>query len=234
MKKIAIIGGGKMGTALAAQLKKKFIVQIVGRDSKMKPCNIVILAVKPQDFDSVDLNLQNELLISIMAGVNLKKLAEKTGAKKIVRSMPNLPLRVGAGFTGWISKNVKEKKLVKDIFSMFGEEIELKNEDSINAITALSGSGPAYFFYICELLTEQACAFGFSKKDAEKIAANTLLGAAELVRNKKETFSELRQAVTSKKGTTEAALNYFIRSNFAKLFKDGIRRAKDRSEKLSK
>ncbi len=234
MKKIAIIGGGKMGTALAAKLKKEFSIQIVGRDSKMKPCDIVILAIKPQDFESLELNLQNELLISIMAGVNLKKLAEKTCAKKIVRSMPNLPLRVGAGFTGWISKNVKEKKLVKDIFSMFGEEIELKNEDAINAITALSGSGPAYFFYLCELMTEQACHFGFSKKDAEKIASNTLLGAAELVRNKTESFADLRASVSSKKGTTEAALNYFIRSNFAKLFKDGINRAKARSEKLNK
>ena len=139
MKKISIIGGGKMGSALASTLKKKFKIQVVGRNSKLKPCDIVILAVKPQDFENVNLNLKNELLISIMAGVSLKKLAEKTGAKKIVRSMPNLALRVGNGFTGWISKNAAgEKKLVKDIFSMFGEEIELKNEDSINAITALS------------------------------------------------------------------------------------------------
>lgn len=233
MKKIAIIGGGEMGSAMAAKLKKKFSVQIVGRDSKMKPCEIVILAVKPQDFDSLKLNLKNELLISIMAGVNLKKLAT-TGAKKIVRSMPNLPLRVGAGFTGWVSRNVTEKKLVKEIFSMFGEEIELKNEDAINAITALSGSGPAYFFYICELMVQQACDFGFSKKDAEKIAVETLIGAAELVRNKSESFADLRASVTSKKGTTEAAINYFMRSNFSKLFRDGIRRAKHRSEQLNK
>lgn len=234
MKKIAIIGAGKMGTALAGKLKKKFHIQMLGRNSKLKPCDIIILAVKPQDFDNVKLDLKNELLISIMAGVTLKKLAEKTGAKKIVRAMPNLPLRVGAGFTGWISKNVKEKKLIKDIFSMFGEEIELKNEDLINAITSLSGSGPAYFFYMCELLSEQACNFGFSKKDAEKIAANTLIGTAELLKNKTETFGELRKSVTSKGGTTEAALNYFIRSNYSKIFKDGIKRAKHRSEKLSK
>ena len=221
-----------MGTALAAKLKKKFTVQICGRDSKMKPCDIVILAVKPQDFDDLKLNLKNELLISIMAGVSLKKLAA-TGAKKIVRSMPNLPLRVGAGFTGWISKNVKEKKLVKEIFSMFGGEIELKNEDAINAITALSGSGPAYFFYICQLLAEQACDFGFSKKDAEKIAANTLLGAAELVRNKTESFSDLRSAVTSKKGTTEAALHVLAKRRVATHFREALRAAATRSHELS-
>ncbi len=234
MKKIAIIGAGKMGTALAVKLKKKFVIQLVKRNSKLKPCDIVIVAVKPQDFPDLNLNLKNELLISIMAGVSLKKLAEQTGAKKIVRSMPNLALRVGAGFTGWISKNAAgEKKLVKEIFSMFGEEVELKNEDSINAITALSANGPAYFFYICELMAEQALEFGFSKKDAEKIAANTLVGAAELVKNKNESFSDLRRAVTSKKGTTEAALTYITRSNFAKIFKDGIKRGKHRSEQLN-
>lgn len=234
MKKIAIIGAGKMGTALAAQLKKKFSVQLIDRNTKMKQCDIVILAVKPQDFDEVKINLENELLISIMAGVSLKKLAEKTGAKKIVRSMPNLALRVGAGFTGWIGKNVKEKKLVREIFSMFGEEIEVKKEDDLNAITALSGSGPAYFFYICELLAESAADFGFSQKDAEKIAASTLIGAAALSKNKNESFAELRKAVSSKGGTTEAALNDFAKNNFSKIFKGGVQKARARSKELNK
>ena len=104
---------------------------------------------------------------------------------------------------------MKEKKLVKDIFSMFGEEIELKNEDSINAITALSGSGPAYFFYICELLTEQACAFGFSKR-CRKIAANTLLGAAELVRNKRN-FLRIETSRNFKKRHNRGRIELFYK-----------------------
>lgn len=234
MKKIAIIGAGKMGTALAAKLRKKFAVQLVDRNSKMKNCDIVILAVKPQDFDRVKINLKNELLISIMAGIGFKKLAAKTGAKKIVRSMPNLALRAGAGFTGWICKNVKEKKLIKEIFSMFGEEIKVQKEDDLNAITALSGSGPAYFFYICELLAECAKDFGFTQKDAEKIAANTLIGAAALSKNKSESFAELRKAVTSKGGTTEAALNSFTKNNLSKIIKDGVQKARARSKELNK
>ncbi|MBI4127263.1 pyrroline-5-carboxylate reductase [Candidatus Peregrinibacteria bacterium] len=234
MKKIAIIGAGKMGTALAAALKKKFSVQLIDRNSKMKDCDIVILAVKPQDFDSLQITLKNELLISIMAGVSLKKLGEKTGAKKIVRSMPNLALRAGAGFTGWICKNVKEKKLVREIFSIFGEEIEVKKEEDLNAITALSGSGPAYFFHICELMAESAADFGFAQKDAEKIAANTLIGAAALCKNKSESFAELRKTVTSKGGTTEAALNDFAKNNLSKIFKDGVKKARARSKELNK
>lgn len=206
----------------------------------LEKADIIILAVKPQSFaelaDTITVSLRQKIIISIMAGISIVTIRQKTGASKIVRSMPNLAAQVGASFTGWVATKSLEpadRTLVTKIFDAIGISLQLKNEKQINAITALSGSGPAYFFYLCEIMTEQAHAFGFNRKQAESIARQTLIGAAKVLEKSSLTSAELKQAVTSKGGTTEAAFHAFVTKKFDLTVKGAIIAACSRAETLS-
>lgn len=241
MKKIAIIGAGKMGTAIHEALKGKFDVQLCGRGEEgirvCRAAEVVIFCVKPQDFDvcaeGMGGDFSKQLVISIMAGVSLKTLMKKTGASAVVRSMPNLPVQIGKGFTAWIcTKAVKEKEFVRSIFASFGEEMEVQNEDRLNEVTALSGSGPGYFFYFCEVLEEKAKEWGFSEEDARKIVRATFAGSAKLLETGEKSAGEWKLAVKSKGGTTEAALGHLEKNGFGDLMKEAMQAAKKRSQEL--
>lgn len=234
--KIAIIGAGKMGTAIHEKLKGKFDVSLCGRGEGCEG-DVIIFCVKPQDFatcvEGLGEDLSERLVISIMAGVSLKTLMEKTGAMQVVRSMPNLPLQVGKGFTAWVcSKAVKEKEFLKSIFAAIGEEMELSEEDKLDAITALSGSGPGYFFYFCEILEAKAKEWGFSEEEAQKIVRATFVGSAKLLETGEKSATEWKLAVKSKGGTTEAALSRLEADGFDVLMKGALEAAKKRSQEL--
>ncbi len=234
--KIAIIGAGKMGTAIHKALEGKFDVVLCGRGEDCD-AEVVLFCVKPQDFaacvEGLGVDLSGRLVISIMAGVSLKTLAEKTGATQVVRSMPNLPLQVGRGFTAWVaSDGVKEKSFVKSIFAAIGEEMEVDEESKLDAITALSGSGPGYFFYFCEVLEAKARDWGFSEEEARKIVRATFLGSAGLLELNEKSAAEWKLAVKSKGGTTEAALNCLEQGGFDTLVKEALEAAKKRSQEL--
>lgn len=235
-----------MGKSIFDLLKKNgFIVFGFDRnemaDKYLKNCDAFVLAVKPQDFGtlctSIKADLSKKIAISIMAGVSINKISKGLKVSKVVRVMPNLPLKVGKAISGWkASKNVtaKEKLFVKKLLSAFGEQIEVDNEEKLNMITALSGSGPAYFYYLAEILESKALDFGFNKKDAEKIAKNTLVGSAELLESMNLSAKELREKVTSKGGTTEAALKSLDKDNFPKIFKKALDAANKRAGELNK
>ncbi len=236
MKRIAIIGAGTMGTALYSALKEKFDVLLCGRGDT-PDADVVLFCVKPQDFaacvDGLSMNLSQRFVISIMAGVSLKTLTEKTGATAVVRSMPNLPTQVGKGFTAWIASDaVTEKDFVKSIFAAVGEEMELRDETQLNAITALSGSGPGYFFYFCELLEEKAREWGFSEEESKKIVCATFVGSAKLLETSDKSAGEWKRTVASKGGTTEAALRHLEDGGFGAILKRAMEQAKKRSESL--
>lgn len=151
--------------------------------------------------------------------------------------MPNLPTQVNAGLTGWIaSKKVSSsaKKLIRKIFKSFGEEIELHSEKDIITLGALSGCGPAYFFYLCELMMIKAEKFGFNENDARTIAEKTFIGAAKLLAAHDLKAADWRKAVSSKKGITVEAIKALQRNGFHKVFFKGIDRAKKRTEEMSK
>jgi len=207
-EKIIIVGAGKMGSAMLSALPNATAVDKETDLAEVLPdADIIIFAVKPQDFTELKLDLPDKLIISIMAGISIEKIKAITSSKKIVRSMPNLPLQVKAGLTAWLATpEVEDTKPIKKIFSSFGEEIEVQNESDLDKITALSGSGPAYFFYLCELIQEKAEALGFTPEQAKKIASQTFIGSAQLLNSSEKSAAEFRTAVTSKGGTTEAAL----------------------------
>ncbi len=201
----------------------------------------VLLAIKPQVAPNLleswkPLFAKETILLSIMAGISEKILCEKSGLQKIVRIMPNTPAQVGMGvsgvyFSSWIKPS--EKAEIQTFLESFGIVIPCATEEMINAITALSGSGPAYFFRILEIFSQKAEEMGFSKKESQDIALQTLLGAGALAKNTGEDFGILRQKVTSKGGTTAMALESFEKENLEKVLKNGISLAFKRAEEIS-
>jgi len=259
--KIGIVGMGNMGSAFYKGMIKTFDekdIYLCDRDvsklfefkkskstthtEKLIPkCDIVILAIKPQSFEklvkSLDGYLKNKLIISIMAGISIVHLKQKTKSQKIVRAMPNLAVQIEKGLIGWTSTpkvTAKEKQIVKIILESLGEAVHFKTETKIDALTAISGSGPGYFFYLADLLAKKAQKVGFTKKQAINIAEATLSGTGCLVgHNKNLTLKEWLEAVMSKGGTTEAAIKYLKKSNFPKLFEAALEEAIIRSKELN-
>ncbi len=253
---IAIVGSGNMGQAIAQGLLGKTIIQqgqLILTNSKTKnnkyavqKADVIILAVKPQVVQDVLKEItevvKGKLIISIIAGVAIDTLQESFGEKTaIVRVMPNLAARVGKSMSVWIkNKEVtkKQAEVVKKILEAIGTQLELQEEKQINMATAISGSGPAYFFYITELIEKGAQELGFSHKDARLLAKQTMLGSAELLQMSSCSAEELRHAVTSKGGTTEAAFREFYKRGFGRLstrFHEGVLAAYRQAEKgLSK
>lgn len=205
-----------------------------------KESDIVIIAVKPQSFqgvcDSINVDLKDKLVMSIMAGISVGKIKNGLEVDKVVRVMPNLPLKVGRAFSGWYcdsSVSDDEKELVRGILQTFGEEIEVDNEEKIDQITALCGSGPAYFYFLTELIEKAAANYGFSQEEAKKIAKNTYIGSAELFAKENISPEEIRAKITSKGGTTQAALEYLQNNKFDKIFLDGIDASRSRAKELN-
>lgn len=212
MTKICIIGMGNMGAAMKEALDGKFDVSGCDKADNLVECvedaGIIILAVKPQDFATLagKIEIGSRLVISIMAGVSLDRISSELGCERVVRVMPNLPLKVGEAVSGWISRGVVDKNEIREILGSFGEEIEVPDESKIDAITALSGSGPAYYYWMNRALRVKALEMGFSDEDARKIAKGSFLGAAELLKCGDTCSGKLIDMIASKGGTTEAAL----------------------------
>ncbi|MCX7996602.1 MAG: pyrroline-5-carboxylate reductase [Patescibacteria group bacterium] len=228
---------GKL-TALKVPSNRRFS-RVNDLFSELRP-NAVLLAVKPQSFEqlaaAIDAGLTNTLVISIMAGIPIERLSRETRSERIIRSMPNLAAIVGKSLTGWIASpaaTAADKAAARSLFRSFGIEVELATEADINSITALSGSGPAYYFYLTQLLEEKARAMGFSPADAETIAQQTIQGAAAVLASKTKTAKEWKQAVTSKGGTTEAALKHLRERQFDHIFANAIQKAKERAQELA-
>lgn len=226
--------------AKAKQVEKEFGVEVVSSSAALvKKAGVIFLAVKPQDLAGVSEEIKKTVragqkVISILAGTPLAKLKKFFGNKPvIVRAMPNLGAQVGEGITAISGSNIKSLEIAETIFSGCGKVIKL-SERYFDLVTAVSGSGPAYFFLLMELLSDIACKKGLKKEIADALAIQTALGAARLAQLSGRSPEELRKMVTSKKGTTEAALAYFEKKGFADIFEGGIEQAIKRSRELSK
>ncbi|MBU1177842.1 pyrroline-5-carboxylate reductase [Patescibacteria group bacterium] len=257
-QKIGIIGLGNMGSAFYQRLETILPAeQLFGYDksggSKLEMKNkvesvqelidkveVVILAVKPQSLSDLAVELegscQNRLVISMLAGVSVAKLQDALIAERVIRCMPNLPIKVGKGVTGWIASveaTNEDKKLAQKIFSSFGYQVKVSNENMLDVVTALSGSGPAYYFYLCQILTAWAREMGFNEEEARAIAENTFRGAAKLMEPGDMSSEDWVQAVASKGGTTEAALKSFAQDKLDEIVTRGLEEAKKKSKELS-
>ena len=201
---------------------------------------VVLLAIKPQDLKEVGSGLKLYLthkhtLISILAGTPIARIKEVAGEKaSIVRAMPNLGAKVGRAITALGGSSKKSLKIAEGIFSACGETIILEDEPYFDLVTAVSGSGPAYFFLMMEMLADFAETKGLSKKDAQTLAVQTAVGAGLLAESSSISPAEFRKMVTSKGGTTEAALRVLEERKFGEIFHQALEAAFQRGRELSR
>ena len=216
-------------------------------DAHLRNHQVWIFAVKPQQMKEVVLQCKpwmtpDTLVISIAAGISISSLANWLGSphapfNNIVRCMPNTPALVGAGVTGLAAPSIlstQNKMRATNLLAAVGQTVWVKDDSAIDAVTALSGSGPAYVFLFLEALIKGGEALGLTTDQAKELAMATLVGATKLATDSHETPSILRERVTSKGGTTAAALSVFQESNFVEIITRAMNAADRRAAELSK
>lgn len=205
-------------------------------------CDIVVLAVKPQVMSDVCKGLQgkvksNHLFVSIAAGIRANDICRwLDGDFALVRTMPNTPAQVKQGATGLFANDLvsnEQKNIVTSILSSVGDCFWVAEEKLIDAITAISGSGPAYFFLMMQSMTQAGMALGLDEKTASALSVKTALGASIMAANSDDDPKQLRANVTSPNGTTQAAIESFQDQNFEGIVANAARAAYDRAQQLS-
>jgi len=204
--------------------------------------DIVIIAVKPQDFENLcfqikDFITQNHLILSVMAGISIENISEKLQVKKVIRSMPNIPTQIGQGMTVFTASQEVDRKdlfIIQNLINTTGKSLFIENEEMINAATAISGSGPAYVYYFMNAIVDSAINLGFTKSEAEFLVQQTFLGSTQLQNRSNLSNLEWIEKVSSKGGTTEAALNVFHSFDLNSKINEGIIQANARAKELGK
>jgi pyrroline-5-carboxylate reductase len=200
--------------------------------------DLVVWAVKPQTFKEAALQVQahttQALHLSVAAGIRSDSIANWLGTERVVRAMPNTPALIGQGMTALFARpdvTNGDKEWISQVISTTGELIWLTAEEQLDAVTALSGSGPAYMFYFMEAMTEAGAAMGLPREQAYQLAVATFRGAGALAHASSESPEVLRQRVTSKGGTTYAAITSMeqddIKAQFVRAMQAACQRAKE-------
>ncbi len=202
--------------------------------------SIVILSVEPQNISEVLEEIKDSLtndavVISIAAGITAETIAGALGKVQVIRVMPNMPALVGNGMSGIYSTNATadSMQVAVKLFSAVGKTIVVESEELIDALTAVSGSGPAYFFLLIEEMIKAAEKLGLSGEAAKELVLQTARGAAILAYGSEYGPAELRKKVASPGGTTEVAIKVFADGGFGELVTKAITAARDRSVELS-
>lgn len=204
--------------------------------------HVLVLAVKPQNMVPVMQQVlpsvgKQTLVISIAAGISLHTLAAGLDTERVVRAMPNTPAQLGKGISGAVGLDISEtdRDVANLLLQAAGEVLWFDEESKIDAVTAISGSGPAYVFYLVEAMAEAAMAQGLSPAEGMQLARQTVIGAAALLEADDSPASQLRENVTSPKGTTAAALAVLMAADgLQPLMERAVRAARHRSEELGR
>ncbi|MFZ5907410.1 MAG: pyrroline-5-carboxylate reductase [Nitrospirota bacterium] len=259
---IGFIGGGNMAEALIKGMTQNRMSDIIVSEPRKDRCaylektygvkttadnkeaaaqsSLIILAVKPQNMDEVTAELakvltKDHLVVSIAAGITLSYLSARLGIEKIIRVMPNTPALVLEGMTVMsMCECIHDKEMgtVRDIFMSVGRVMVLP-EKYMDAVTALSGSGPAFFAFFVEALTEAGERAGLSKENAAELSVATMIGTARMLETGMPP-AQLREMVTSPGGTTAAGLRVFGEKGMKGLVAEVIEAAKNRSQELGR
>jgi pyrroline-5-carboxylate reductase len=200
---------------------------------------LVVWAVKPQTFKDAALqtrlHTKHALHLSVAAGIRSDSIANWLGTQRVVRAMPNTPALVGLGMTGLYARDAvsqDDRDLVEKTIAPTGQQMWVNQESLLDAVTALSGSGPAYVFYFLEAMTQAGADMGLTMAQAHELAVATFLGASALARNSSEPPALLRERVTSKGGTTHAAITSLEQDHVHHAFIRAIRAAHHRAQEL--
>lgn len=265
--KILVIGGGNMGLTYAQsflrakittqrdmmileksakkaeELAKKDIGTVYGHPEQcLNNADLIILAVKPQDTEALFASLkpyveEQQVFVSIMAGVTIETISNALGVKKVIRAMPNLPAQIGMGMTTFTSTDDVtriELVMVQNLINTTGKTVYVENEQFIDATTAISGSGPAYVYYFMQAMMEAAKDMGFTASEAELLVSQTFKGAVDLYNKSDLSCSEWIARVSSKGGTTEAAIKTFKKHKVHEDILRGAKAALERAIELGK
>ncbi len=265
--KITIIGAGNMGLSFSKSFLKYELIkpenlQLITRNqskiSKISQefpkseisvfddihevdADLIIIAVKPQDFLHVAENVkfrlkENQMVLSIMAGIKIEKIQQLLHHQSVVRAMPNSPTLLGMGITGYTAAKgmiFNDLMNVERLLNSTGRSVYLENEDLLDGVTALSGSGPAYFYYIVDAMIKAGIQMGIDENLSKLFVKQTMLGAYHLINNSDKNLEELIKDVASKGGTTEAALKTFEENNLKEILQNGILDAEKRAKELN-
>jgi pyrroline-5-carboxylate reductase len=207
--------------------------------SALERAVLVVWAVKPQTFKEAaaqaGVHTREALQLSVAAGIRSDSIAQWLGTERIVRSMPNTPALVGKGMTALYARpgvSQEDKDLVEQVIVTTGESLWVGEEAQLDAVTALSGSGPAYVFFFLEAMTQAGIEMGLSSEQAHRLAVGTFAGASELARASGDPPEVLRQRVTSKGGTTYAAITSMEQDQVQALFIKALHAARCRAAEL--
>lgn len=207
----------------------------------VKDADLVVLAVKPQVMKAVVSGftdvLDKQLIVSVAAGLSTELLADMLGGyQNIVRAMPNTPAMIQMGATGLYatdSINAEQNQLATAAMEASGLVMWVEDEEHLHAVTAVSGSAPAYMFYFLESMIDQGVALGLDKEQASALAMQTMLGAAKMAMGSDDTPAELRRKVTSPNGTTQAAIESMQANEVGRQIGEAMQACYDRSQALS-
>lgn len=211
-------------------------------DEKIKSFDTIILSTKPQDAKAVLAELRKfiqpyQTVISIMAGITIRVIQNELNHPSVIRAMPNTPAQLGMGITGFCAaKETKIQDILKadNLLNTTGKTVFFENEAKLDAVTALSGSGPAYFYIIVNAMIEAGKKMGIEESISAMLVKQTMNGAFHLMNNAESSIDELIKAVASKGGTTEAAMQKFNELHLNEALIQGILAAEKRAKELSK
>lgn len=222
------------------RLQAQFGVRVLATaDASLAEASLVIWAVKPQTFKEAAQQTKDfctkALHLSVAAGIRSDSIAAWLGTERIVRAMPNTPALVGLGQTGLFARaavTADDKHWIEQVVATTGALLWVKDEPLLDAVTAISGSGPAYVFYFIEAMVEAGVKMGLTAEQATQLAVGTFEGASQLAKSANEPPAVLRERVTSKGGTTYAALTSMQQAHVSDLFQTALQAAQHRAHEL--
>jgi len=230
--------------ALKALAENLNVNTSTSNDTVINEVDVIVLAVKPQILSNVAksaaalIQQKKSLVVSIAAGISQQSLSQWLGADTaIVRCMPNTPALVLTGATALHANarvTVEQRNLAENIMRSVGIALWVKDESELDAVTAVSGSGPAYYFLLMEAMEKAALEMGLSEATARLLVQQTALGAAKIALESSESPEQLRKRVTSPGGTTQRAIETFEQGRFTELVSKALHAARDRSIEMSK
>ena len=227
----------------AEELAKKDIGTVYGHPEECLPkADLIIFAVKPQDalilFEGIKTLIDpQQVFLSIMAGVKIETICKALGVKKVIRAMPNLPAQIGMGMTAFTSSNDVtriELVMVQNLINTTGKTVYVEKETAIDAATAISGSGPAYVWFFMNAMMQAAKNMGFTNSESELLVSQTFRGAVELYNKSNFSCSEWIEKVSSRGGTTEAAMRSYDENAVNEDIITGAQAALNRAIELGK
>ncbi len=222
-------------------LEQKYGVAVADNNRlTAKKGEVVILAIKPQNLSEVMTELSGQfkptqLVLSIIAGATIQTLSSGLAHNRVVRAMPNTPAQIGEGISVWTATakvNEPQKEWASSILKAMGKEIYVEDEGYIDMATAVSGSGPAYFFLFVESLVDAAMHIGLPRDMAQQLVLQTMLGSGQFIEKSGKEPAELRRMVTSPGGTTAEALLQLEKGKFSELITQAVSAAYNKAKKL--